>query len=319
MRAPISKPHPRGLFVAVLLLLTLVLAAVVTLQAHRTFLYHRATAERILRDYGRLAAARFASRVTNELWYLAFLPAVDALRRAKAGTPGAPLPPPERLATGLEPATSEFLKFARYSFRYDLRTGRLETAGGVPSAAARKWLADTLPIHSRTVYEGKEKLAAIVRTVGGVPRAIIYTVVKDPAGDARLVLGIEEDPKGFEPFYTMGEEKFPLLPRPLTGGVIYDSLGSVIVSGADGRELYRSPVQYAPTFAARDSVEAMMGGMQVQVALRPDMAPKLIIGGMPRSRLPLLLVLLAITAGLIVGALLQLHREYELSRLRTDF
>ncbi len=44
MSAPISKTRPRGLFVAVLLLLTLVLAAVITLQAHRTFLYHRATA-----------------------------------------------------------------------------------------------------------------------------------------------------------------------------------------------------------------------------------------------------------------------------------
>jgi len=106
----------------------------------------------------------------------------------------------------------------------------------------------------------------------------------------------------------------------LTGGVIYDSLGSAIVTGADGVELYRSPVQYAPLFAARDSFqEPMMGRLQVQVALRPDMAPKLVIGGMPRSNLPMLLSLLAITAGLVVGALLQLRREYELSRLRADF
>ena len=319
MSAPISKTRPRGLFVAVLLLLTLVLAAVITLQAHRTFLYHRATAERILRDYARLAAARFASRVTQELWYMAFWPAVDALSHAKAGTPGGPLPPPARLAAGLEPPGAEFLKLARYTFRYDLRTGRLETAGDAPSAAARRWLLDTLRTHSRTVYEPKEKLAAIVRTVEGLPRTIVYTVVKDKAGEGRLVLGFEADPKGFEPFYTMGEDKFPLLPRPLTGGVIYDSLGSVIVTEADGRELYRSPVQYPPTYSARDSVEAMMGAMQVQVALRPDMAPKLIIGGMPRSRLPLLLALLALTAALIVAALLQLRREYELARLRADF
>src|SRR2546426_12745151 len=62
-----------------------------------------------------------------------------------------------------------------------------------------------------------------------------------------------------------------------------------------------------------------MGGMRVYVALRPDMAPKLIIGGMPRSPLPLLLTQLALTAGLIVVALLQLAREYELARLRADF
>jgi len=63
----------------------------------------------------------------------------------------------------------------------------------------------------------------------------------------------------------------------------------------------------------------MMGAIRVQVALRPDLAPKLVIGGMPRSNLPMLLSLLAVTAGLVVAALLQLHRESELSRLRADF
>jgi len=184
----------------------------------------------------------------------------------------------------------------------------------------RRWLRDTLPVHSRTVYDPKERLGAIVRTVEGVPRAIVYTVVSDKAGHPRTVVGLEEDPRGFEPLYTAEEDKFPLLPRPLTGGVVYDSLGSAIITEADGVELYRSPVQYPPTFAARDSFEhPMMGGMRVQVALRPDMAPKLVIGGMPRSNVPMLLSLLALTAVLVVAALLQLRREYELSRLRADF
>src|SRR5207245_11163098 len=112
----------------------------------------------------------------------------------------------------------------------------------------------------------------------------------------------------------------PVLPRRLTGGVSYAWVGSAIVPGPDGVELYRSPVQYPPLFAARDSFEEpMMGRVQVQVALRPDMAPKLVIGGMPRSNLPMLLSLLALTAGLVVAALLQLRREYELSRLRAEF
>jgi len=44
-----------------------------------------------------------------------------------------------------------------------------------------------------------------------------------------------------------------------------------------------------------------------------------VIGGLPRSRLPLLVALFALTAGLIVIALFQLRREYDLSALRTDF
>src|SRR2546427_3093004 len=77
----------------------------------------------------------------------------------------------------------------------------------------------------------------------------------------------------------MGAENQPLLPRPLTGGIVFDSMVSVIVTEANGAELYRSPVQYPATFSARDTVEAMMGGMQVNVALRPEMASKLVIGG----------------------------------------
>jgi signal transduction histidine kinase len=315
MSSPSRQPRPRGLFVTALLLLTLVLAGALALQAHRTFLDHRATAERVLRDNARLAAARFAQRVGMELYYTAYWPTVDALSHAKAGVPGTPLPPPSTLAVGLDSAAANFLKHARYTFRYDLATRRLETAGDTPSAAARRWLRDTLPSHVHAVYDAKERFAAMVRTVDGTRRAIVYTVAKDK----ETVVGVEGDPAAFGPVYTMGEEKFPLLPRPLTGGVSYDSLGSAIVTDIDGLELYRSAVQYEPTFAARDSVDAMLGGMSVHVALRPDMAPKLLIGGMPRSQRLRLVALLALTVGLVAAALVQLRREYELSRLRADF
>src|SRR5579884_3432606 len=305
---PGRPAQARGLFVAALLLLTLALAAVLAIQAHAAFVNHRATAERVLRDYARLAAARFAQRAAMQLYYMAFWPVTDALVRARAASPGTPLPPPAALA-----------RRARYTFRYDFATGRLETAGGSPSPAVRRWLLDTLPRHSRAVYDPRERLAAIVRTVDGAPRAVVYTLVPGAAKAPRAALGFEGDPAAFVPFYTMGADKFPLLPRPLTGGAAADSLGSAIVTAADGVELYRSPVQYAPVFAARDSVEPMMGAMQVQVALRPELAPALMIGGMPRSRLPLLAAVLALTAGLIVAALLQLRREYELARLRADF
>src|SRR5947208_3063666 len=267
-------PRPRALFVAALLLLTLALAGAIALQAYRNFLGHKATAERVLRDYSRLAAARFAQRTEMAVYYHAFWPALDALSRAKAGRPGTELPAPNHLPVSSEPHAADFRKLARYTFRYDLRGGRLETAGGTPSAAVRRWLRDTLPVHSRTVYDPKEHLGAIVRTVDGLSRAIVYTVVNDKSGAPRTIVGIEEDPRGFEPLYTADEDKFPLLPRPLTGGVSYDSLGSAIVTGADGVELYRSPVQYPPLFAARDSFqEPMMGRLQVQVALRPGLAP----------------------------------------------
>jgi signal transduction histidine kinase len=245
---------------------------------------------------------------------------MDALMRVKAGDPNVPLPPPSRLPATTQPHAPDFRKFSTYTFRFDLRSRRLETGGATPSPLVRKWLRDTLPVHSRTVYDPKEKVGAILRTVDAAPRAVVYTVVNDKAGTPRTVVGLEQDPHALEPLYKAESDQYPMLPKALTGGVAEDSFSSAIVTAADGVELYRTPVQYAPTFAARDSFEhPMMGGIRVQVALRPDVAPKLAIGGMPRSNVPMLLSLLALTAVLVVAALLQLHREYELSRLRADF
>src|SRR2546430_3096304 len=129
MSASSRPPRPRALFVAALLLLTLGLAGAIALQAYRNFLGHKATAERVLRDYARLAAARFASRTEMALYYQAFWPALDALSRAKAGRPDTELPVPNRLPVSNEPHAADFRKLARYTFRYDLRDGRLETAG----------------------------------------------------------------------------------------------------------------------------------------------------------------------------------------------
>jgi len=313
-------PRPRALFIAALLLLTFALAGAIALQAYRNFLGHKATAERVLHDYARLAAARFANRTEMNFYYDAFSPAMDALMRVKAGDPNVPLPPPSRLPETTQPHAPDFRKFTHYTFRYDLRSGRLETGGAAPSPLVRKWLRDTLPVHSRTVYDPKERVGAILRTVDEAPRAIVYTVVTDKVGTPRTVVGLEQDLDALQPLYTAESEQVPILPKALTGGVTEDSFSSTIVTEADGVELYRTPVQYASTFAARDSFEhPMMGGIRVQVALRPDVASKLAVGGMPRSNVPMLLSLLALTAVLVVAALLQLHREYELSRLRADF
>src|SRR2546427_5026946 len=62
-----------------------------------------------------------------------------------------------------------------------------------------------------------------------------------------------------------------------------------------------------------------MGDLHAEATLRASVADQLIIGGLPKSRLPLILGLLALTAVLIGTALVQLRRESQLARLRTDF
>src|SRR5882762_9317694 len=59
----------RGAVVAVLLVLAFGVAAALAVQAYRTAGDHRAQADRVLRDYARLAAARVAIRTATDIYY----------------------------------------------------------------------------------------------------------------------------------------------------------------------------------------------------------------------------------------------------------
>jgi signal transduction histidine kinase len=59
--------------------------------------------------------------------------------------------------------------------------------------------------------------------------------------------------------------------------------------------------------------------MRVRVAINDTAADRLIIGGVPRSRLPALLALLAVSTSLLTIGAWQMHREQRLARMRVDF
>ena len=86
----------RGAVVAVLLVLAFAVAAALAVQAYGTARYHRAQADRVLRDYAALAAARVAQRSASEIYY-AVVPPLKALQHAHEITPQKPLPVPRDL------------------------------------------------------------------------------------------------------------------------------------------------------------------------------------------------------------------------------
>src|SRR5256885_5980404 len=308
----------RGAVVATLLVLALVVAGMLAVQAYGVARYHRAQADRVLRDYAALAAARVAQRSASELYY-AIIPNLKAIQHAHEMAPRGPLPLPRAIHVDIMEHEIPLTPSIRFTFRLDLPSGRLETAGEPVPNTVRTWLIDTLPIHTRTVYDTSWHMGSVLGQPAGERRYVAYTVLRDAGGALRTALGFEANPAALTPLVVHATEKFPLLPRPLTGGVQYDSMGSIINTDRYGVELYRSAVQYQSPFSARDTIGTDMGDLYARATLRASVADQLIIGGLPRSRLPLILGLLAVTAVLLGTALVQLRREYELSRLRTDF
>src|SRR3989449_400687 len=225
----------RGAVVAVLLVLAFAVAAALAVQAYGTARYHRAQADRVLRDYAALAAARVAQRSAQEIYYAVHAP-LNAVQRAHEMAPHKPLPAPKDLRVDEMEHEFSLKPYIRFTFRMDFKTHRLQTAGAPLPAAVRAWLIDTLPVHTRTVYDTSWHMGTVLGRPAGERRYVAYTVLRDSTG-----------------------------------------------------------------------------------VLRAAVADQLIIGGLPKSRLPLILGLLALTAVLIGTALVQLRRESQLARLRTDF
>src|SRR6266566_1714036 len=319
----------RGAVVAVLLVLAFGVAAALAVQAYRTARYHRAQADRVLRDYARLAASRVAVRSATDIYY-AVVPPLKALKHAHEMAPHKALPVPKDLHFDTMEHEFSLAPYIRFTFRMDLKSGELTTSGQKLPTAVRRWLIDTLPLHTRTVYDTSWHMGTVLGQPKGDRRYVAYTVLRDSDGVLRTALGFEANPTALTPLVIQATDtqKFALLPRPLTSGdssdpsrrrVQYDSMGSIIITDSYGVDIYRSAVQYTSPFTARDTTGTDMGALFAHATLRAEVADQLIIGGLPKSRLPLILSLLGLTAALIGTALFQLRRESQLTRLRTDF
>lgn len=282
-----------GLSVALLLVLALSLTALLAFEAWRSARYHQAQAEGVLRDYARFAAESYAVRAAQAL-YAASAPALDGVQHAPSE-----LPPLLRSALG---------SFA------------LESNGAIRITGAddrvRAWLADTVRRELARYGSGWYFAVAVVR-VADAPYAIVYRAVMR-GGRVETASGFVAPAAALEPPLAAASRVAPLLPRALTGEVPADSLGSVRVVFGE-TELFRTRQLGYSLFTARAPMGDYFGSMAVEVALDPAAAGRLVIGGLPRSRQPVILGLLLLSVALVGTALVQLRRERQLAQLRVDF
>jgi signal transduction histidine kinase len=306
------------MFVVVALGLTLVLAVVLALLAQASATYHRSTAEGVLRDYAAFAAEQYAGRGQQRLAYAVY-PALNLLTQAGTGRRDGRLPDPASLAASADQQARASLGSAAALFRLALSGGLPAVSGHDTSARLRRWVADTLRTHALQAYRRDWYLAMVWGGAGHDDLVLAYTVSRDSAGRAEVAYGVVVRADTLTHLLAEVGTRAPLLPASLTGGVVVDSVASVRVVSATGAELYASDPRYPSRFRGAKTLDPFLGGLTVEVTLRPSVAGRLVIGGLPRSRLPIVLGLLAITAVLVTTAILQLRRGDELARLRSDF
>ena len=336
----------------VFLLLSIGVVALAVAEVHRAAKSQRAVADRVLREYATFAGWSYQQHVQIALARVTG-PVLGSVHMGG----GVHDQPPYPLATDLPhmlPWDSAcFCHRAEYMpaslFAFTLGADTLGVAKNTYQHPERGWLVDTivetpeLPAHDHTLqlvdYDAAERrwiadtLTSLVRgrwaghwsyalsfagPAAGGDRILAYTIMRTGWGDT-IVYGSEYTRATLERLFDDILHEQGLLPEPFTRDHRNADLLMVEVADARGQPLYRS--QRDPPWAldATTPLPDFLGGLRVRTEIRPELAADLVIGGLPRSRLPLLLALLCIAAALAVVAARQLRREQELAQLRGDF
>jgi signal transduction histidine kinase len=305
----------------VLLALTLALSGLLAFEAQRATRSHQVTADRALRDYASVAAWEFVS-ATEERLDRALAAALGPITATPAVSPYDSLPPPSALA----PTADSTLRCdaapdpaARY-FALDFRTGTLRTSAGAGDSLATAWLRDALIERSRQAVPRGGLYQALWRREGAAEAVALYGIKTlrysgYAVHDAPVAAyGLVTCPAALQSLFADVLARHPLLPRSVTGGMANRDLVTLEVSDPTGGVVYRGGASGPSGFVGR----AESGSFAVKVWLPTAVAGRLVVTR-PASRLPVLLGLLALTAGLALVGLRQLRREQELARLRADF
>lgn len=311
--------NSRTAVIVVLLLISFATASVLALQAHFSDVYHRATAEGVLHDYSSLVADEVIRRSAAEIGYYGYYPLVQVLQRQIEQSEDL-----SQIRTTLLTAQDAQLKrassLAKNYFRMELPAGALTFVGEQPGDQASDWLQENLP--RIPVQKNAPGIQVFNTQIGGTPRTFAGIYMRGPRG-RDTVSGFEVDLAALTPWFASALNRQPLVPPSLGHGQVTNAFVHVIIRDQSGQERFRSvDGQSSPLTATKpfgDVYQGIFTGFTVEAAIDPRVSRQIVIGGLPRSRLPFFLGLLALNAALIVTAILQLRREMALQKLRDEF
>jgi signal transduction histidine kinase len=325
-----------------LLVVTFAIAADLAHEAWSTAQSQQQTAKRALRDFVRFSATSTAyeTQASIELGLRTLFSSALA-RPTNAIDVAAGLKTLEQNAARIRDCHCAPVFTPSYYFRLTLADGDLRTSGdATPSEAERQWLRDTIVVHARAIRHADWDVALVYGGVDARPRVIAYSVY---AGTTTYGFVSEVGAFGDATFAPVVRKRLRPDAELAPAAASYDSLMRTFILAPDGHPVYDAnprrpevrvtmvpraghetyvpgvePVIPMTIFADTVRLGGQYGDLRLDVALATSEPGALTTGGMPRSRLFALLGLLVLMAGLVGVAVLQLRREHELARLRSD-
>jgi signal transduction histidine kinase len=349
---------PRSLGTILLLALALVLVGILVFQAQDAARSQQRIAEATLNDYASFADWQLTQQAKSSVLSTVITSLSAQASRVDPRKPVATVVSPEQAEADARAITDPWCRCMgglQYFFRYDWWDGTFRTTANELPDAALAWARDTVVAYAKslpavtglppTTFGSPDSRFGALRPLNvvltndsyamifadaahahvadnpRVPQLLVFVVVREPsAGRPIVIYGYATDPRTYlGPTFTLIHQRNALLPPSLLRNTSPDSILSILVTTVEGREIYRSPGHFPSEHRAADTLEPNFGQIVMRVGLRPDIASQLIVGGLPHSRLPLLVGVFVLTAGLLGVALRQLYRQQELARLRTEF
>lgn len=310
MRSP--YPRSRSTIIVALLIATLALTAMLAYEAQQAARSHRAAAENVLREYAgfaawelaRLARTQLLNVVNGELMELQRAREKGSLADALAKTHGC----------GACGSTHR----VRSAFHAALPDGQFEFSGEPVDPTIQAMVNQAVADANRAPRDFTCPALRVVPSAAS-QAIVVWRPVFDHRDTPTALAGFVTDAAFVEAVFAKLLQHTALLPPSLVADSRNPNAELVVrVATSEGHPLFASGGASSAYSAAQD-MAADLGALKLSVALRPDAAGRLVIGGLPRARLPLVVGLLTLTAGLVVVALVQLRREAELSRLRSGF
>ncbi len=258
---------------------------------------HRQATQSVLQDDATLAADEFIRRAAVEVGYEGIYQPLLHLDQAPASGAGGLMGP------------------------LIVQEGTAVTVGGRPASPA----IAALVAKELAAPPGKRRFRVVHAMVDGKPYSFVLLAAPVSGKGGESIRGFEMRLDRIDNSFRAALDKGPLLPallakggQPLTNAPIHLAVrdqGGVVryATGPDPKDAVRVTEPFG------DAYERMLAGFSLELALDPSAAPQLVRGGLPRSPLPGLLVLLGLSAGFTGLAIVQLRRENSLLRLREEF
>jgi len=317
----VQRPRSRAFsWPLLLLLLSLGVMVGTSWKAHQLSRQQRRTAEQLLHDYAAFAAWSYSQQLSNALEEAAWQVVNPVMHRQLHSSDRFPdaLALIRYRAQSLRDCRCDSITRPSTYFAFALGADTIGTAGDRLTPVAQALVNRAVTGHIRHHDGGPASRMGILGPLDDVPTLIAYGLMPTVRLDT-MVYGFVYDRASLGPTFAEVLARGDLLPKTVSQGRPNRELLAIEVRDQHGELLYRDPNWPAGTLVAEEPLPDRAAGLLVRTTVRPEAAAALVAGGFPRVQLPILLGVVGLALLMAIVAIVQLRRENQLARIRSEF